>query len=154
MNYNATPHLSLVIAVYNEEECVEELYSTVSSVMRSLGKSYEILFVDDGSKDSTLELLKAKLNSDPFMKVIEFTRNFGQAAAFCAGFTYARGEIILTLDGDLQNDPADIPRILEKIYEGHMVVGGIRINRKDSVRKRIISFFVNRTNKILTGVTH
>ena len=152
MNSNATPELSVVIAVFNEAESVEQLYSTLSTVMRSLGRSYEILFVDDGSQDSTLEVLKSKLSSDPCVKIIELTTNFGQIAAFSAGFTYATGRIVITLDGDLQNDPTDIPKLLQKIDEGYMVVGGIRVKRQDSLARRVISFFVNNTQQALTGV--
>src|SRR5262249_15528244 len=116
--------ISVVIPLYNEEENVEELYQSIADVMAEMGKSYEILFVDDGSKDATLKRLLAVKRRDPHIKIIKFRRNFGQTAAMLAGFDYSRGRIVVSMDGDLQNDPQDIPRLLEKLEEGYDLVQG------------------------------
>ena len=125
--------LSVAVALYNEEESVPPLCEALDSVLSKLGKSYEILLVDDGSKDRTWETLKEQAAKYKGIKLIRFRRNFGQTAALAAGFDYAKGEIVVTMDGDLQNDPADIPAMLECMErEGADVVSGWRKDRKDS----------------------
>ena len=143
--------LSVVVPLYNEEENVEVLYQTIKTVMDNLGKKYEIIFIDDGSKDKTFEILKKIHDQDSLLKIIKFRGNFGQSAAMAAGFDAARGDIVIAMDGDLQNDPKDIPRLLEKLSEGYDVVSGWRKNRKD---KLIIRKFPSKiANKIICSVT-
>lgn len=127
--------LSVVIPVLDEEENVVKLYDALVSVLPKLGKSYEIIFVDDGSTDKTAEFL-TNLN-DPHLTVIQLRRRFGQTAAMSAGFDYAHGEIIITMDGDLQNDPNDISKLLEKMDEGYDIVSGWRKNRQDKFATRV-----------------
>ena len=136
------PYLSLVIPVHNEEENVRILYDEIRVALNHLKKPFEIIFVDDCSTDATFEILRTinRNNKENYyaIKIIRFTRNFGQTAAMQAGFDYAKGEIIVSLDGDLQNDPQDIPNLLAKIKEGYDVVCGWRKNRKDKTITRII----------------
>lgn len=146
-------NLSVIIPVYNEDGNVEPLYSVLSPVLRQLGRSYEIIFIDDGSKDGTFEALHKINESDPLCRVIKFRRNFGQTAALAAGFAHARGKYIITLDGDLQNDPNDIPMVLSKIEEGYDVVSGWRIQRKDKfLTRRLPSICANWLISRITGV--
>lgn len=144
MNEN-NPYLSIVVPLYNEEGNVAELHKRIHEAVRKIGRPFEIIFVDDGSKDKTLE--EAKTLSP--LKLITFRKNFGQTAAFDAGFKAAKGEIIITLDGDLQNDPADIPLLLEKMAEGYDVVSGWRFKRQDPWSKKIPSRIANLLRKIL-----
>lgn len=144
--------LSVVIPLYNEEENVRELYIKLSEVLRKLGKSYEIIFVDDGSQDGTLRILEEIQKSDPKVVVLSFRRNFGQTAAFAAGFDFARGDVVITMDGDLQNDPADIPRLLEAIEDADLV-SGWRKKRKDPFfSRRFPSIVANWLIGKVTGV--
>lgn len=146
-------NISVVIPIYNEEENITLLYDELSGVMSSLGCDYEILFVDDGSSDSTLSILKSIQAGDRNVVVVQFRKNFGQTAAMSAGFDYARGEIIITMDGDLQNDPHDIPRLIDKISEGFDVVTGWRYDRKDAfVSRRLPSIIANKIISWTTGV--
>lgn len=144
--------LSIVVPVYNEEESVEELYRAVTATCSELGRPYEMIVVDDGSKDDTYAVLKRLAAEDPRLKVIHFGRNFGQTAAMSAGFDYARGEVIMPLDGDLQNDPLDIPVLLEKLEEGYDVVSGWRVGRQDNLVRRIPSRAANWLIGRVTGV--
>lgn len=128
-------HLSIIIPVYNEEKNVAQLHQEIINTLSKTNKEFEIIVVNDGSNDNTLiELTKLKP-----IKIINFRKNFGQTAALDAGIKTAKGEIIITLDGDLQNNPADIPLLIQKIEEGYDVVSGWRWQRKDSLCKRIIS---------------
>lgn len=136
---------SVVIPVFNEEENLVSLHAELSGVMQSLDGDYEILFVDDGSSDGSFQVLEDLHNRDPHVRVIQFRRNFGQTAAFAAGFDYAAGELIITIDADGQNDPADIPRLLEKMQAGEFdVVTGWRVNRHESILRRALSKVANR----------
>src|SRR4029077_1466856 len=119
----STPYISVVIPVFNEQENLTVLYQSLTQVLKNLGKSYEIILVDDGSADRSLEMLKGLQQEDPHLTVIEFNRNFGQHAAVFAGFDQAHGEIVITLDADLQNPPEAIPVLVQKIEEGFDVVG-------------------------------
>lgn len=139
------PYLSLVVPLYNEEGNVRELHRRIFEAVQKIGRHFEIIFVDDGSSDKTLE--EARLLSP--LKLIVFRKNFGQTAAFDAGIKEARGEIIITLDGDLQNDPSDIPLLLEKIDEGYDVVSGWRHKRRDSLMKKVFSRGANLLRKVL-----
>ena len=145
--------ISIVIPVYNEEENVPILYERLKEVLESLPYDYEIVFVNDGSTDRTGEILEEIAKKDKKVKVIEFARNFGQTPAMVAGMDYATGDVIITMDGDLQNDPKDIPRLLEKIEEGYDVVSGWRKNRKDAaVSRKLPSKIANWLIGKLTGV--
>jgi glycosyltransferase involved in cell wall biosynthesis len=130
--------VSVVIPLLNEEDSLERLYSQLQPVLETLNKSYEIIFIDDGSSDGSYRVLKQLHEHDPHVRVIRFRRNFGQSAAFAAGFDFARGDVIITMDADLQNDPADIPRLLEKVNEGYDVVSGWRLHRQDKMMTRKI----------------
>jgi len=137
--------ISVVVPVYNEEGNVAELHKKIVNACKSLDKSWEVIFVDDGSTDKTVTICE-KLTP---LTLIEFRKNFGQTAAFDAGFKQSRGEIVITMDGDLQNDPADIPLLLDKMREGYDVVSGWRFDRKDSFSKRFFSRTADKLRKIL-----
>lgn len=130
------PELSVVIPLYNEVESIPELYRQLTEALTALGRSYEIIIVDDGSRDGSFEALAELHARDPRLKVIRFRRNFGQTAGFAAGFAHARGEWIVTMDADLQNDPADIAKLLAKAEEGYDVVSGWRYRRQDDLLTR------------------
>ncbi|MCC6503231.1 MAG: glycosyltransferase family 2 protein [Deltaproteobacteria bacterium] len=144
--------VSIVIPVYEEEESLPHLYKSIKDVMDPLKRKYEIVFVDDGSRDNTFKVLEAYQKKDPAVVVISFRRNFGQTAAMAAGFEYAQGDIIVTMDADLQNDPTDIPRLLEKM-KGHDVVSGWRKKRQDKfISRRLPSMIANGLISKVTGV--
>ena len=135
---------SVIIPVYNEEKNLLLLYEKLSAAMNALSGSHEIIFIDDGSNDSSRDIIKKLSLNDKSVKAIIFQKNFGQTAALTAGFKEALGEIIITLDADLQNDPLDIPRLAEKINQGYDVVCGWRQNRKDNLfLRKIPSWFAN-----------
>lgn len=145
--------VSVVIPLYNEEENIERLYVGLKKVLESLGQEYEIIAVDDGSTDGSFEALKALHLDDPALKVIRLRRNFGQSAAFSAGFDSARGAIIVTLDADLQFDPEDIPKLLNKMDEGYDIVSGWRVHRQESfLTRRLPSAVANWLISRITGV--
>lgn len=145
--------LSVVIPVYNEEENLPLLYRQVQEALSTLGRTYEVIIVDDGSSDSSFEVLARLHRQDPRLKVIRFRRNFGQTAAMAAGFAYASGEIVVSLDGDLQNDPADIPRLIARLEEGYDLVSGWRVNRQDPfLLRRLPSQIANRIISLTTKV--
>lgn len=138
------PELSLIIPVFNEAENLPELYGEINDSCAKLGKSYEIIFVDDGSWDESFPALKKIHNQDPKIKIIRLRKNFGQTAALTAGFDQARGDIIITLDADLQNDPNDFGCLIEKIEEGFDIVSGWRKKRKDRfLTRRLPSAIAN-----------
>ncbi len=145
--------LSIVIPIYNEKQSIDSLYKDLKSVLPKLGKSYEVILIDDGSMDGTYdELLKAHQKNKAY-KIIKFRRNFGQTAAMKAGFDYSKGEVVITLDADLQNDPADIPEMLDKLNDGYDIVSGWRKHRKDNTLIRNFpSAVANRIISTLTGV--
>ncbi len=145
--------VSVVIPVFNEEANVRPLYSQLKQTLDGLGKSYEIVFVDDGSTDGSLEVLRELCAEDGSVKVVRLRRNFGQTAAFSAGFDESSGDVVVTLDADLQNDPADIPLLLAKLEEGYDVVSGWRKNRKDPLlTRRFPSMVANSLISQVTGV--
>ena len=144
--------VSIVIPLYNEEESIPHLYGAIKEVMDGTGRAYEIIFVDDGSRDKSFALLSELQKSDKRVVVIGFRRNFGQTAAMAAGFDYAEGEVIVTMDADLQNDPKDIPKLLEASKE-YDVVSGWRKNRKDKfLSRRLPSVIANWLISFVTGV--
>ncbi len=145
--------VSVVIPVYNEEKNIPILYRELVDVLKKLPYDYEIIFIDDGSTDKTMEVLSDIASKDKKLKVISFARNFGQTPAMMAGMDAAKGDVIVTMDGDLQNDPSDIPKLLEKINEGYDVVSGWRKNRKDTfISRRLPSVIANWLIGKLTGV--
>jgi glycosyltransferase involved in cell wall biosynthesis len=149
----ARPYLSIVIPVFNEAANVAELHQQLTASLEPMGRPYEILVVDDGSTDGTLQRLVEIEGRDRRVRVLRLRRNFGQTAAFSAGFDHARGEIVVTSDGDLQNDPADIPRLVARLEEGGFdLVCGWRKERQDPLSKKVPSWFANRLISWATGV--
>ena len=147
------PDLSVVIPLYNEEPNVAELHRELTAALHAWGRSYELLFVDDGSRDGTFAALKALQAGDPRMRVIVLRRNFGQTAAFAAGFAHARGRMIATSDGDLQNDPRDLPMMVDLLDDGHDIVCGWRRKRRDPwLTRRVPSNLANWLISRTTGV--
>ena len=145
--------LSLVIPLLNEEKNVPELYPKLLEVLEPMGKKFEIIFVDDGSTDRTFEILSDLHAKDPRVKAISFTTNFGKSAGYSAGFDLAQGEVVITMDGDLQDDPADIPKMIAKIDEGYDLVVGWKTEGKDRVAgKSLPSFIFNRVSIRMTGL--
>ena len=128
--------VSVITPIYGEEDNIEPLFRALLPVLRGLGRDFEIIAVNDGSRDSSLQRLRAASTNIPELRVISFRRNYGQTAAIMAGIDYASGEFIITIDADLQNDPEDIPALLAKLDEGFDVVSGWRQVRKDHVLRR------------------
>jgi glycosyltransferase involved in cell wall biosynthesis len=148
-----TPELSIVIPVHNESPNIKGLYEELTDVLQRSGRTYEVLVVDDGSTDDTFDQLARFQAHDPHLRVIRFRRNFGQTAAFAAGFAYARGRFVVTMDGDRQNDPADIPRMVARAEQGVDIVAGWRKDRKDTfITRRIPSMVANKLISWATGV--
>ncbi len=144
---------SIVVPLHNEEENVTDLYARLKAVMEANGESFEMVFVDDGSSDSTFHLLREIAAIDSRITVVKLRRNFGQTAGLAAGFDHARGEYIIAMDGDLQHDPADIPVFLEKVKEGYDIVSGWRKNRVDNFwLRRVPSRCANWLMAKLSGV--
>ena len=147
------PYLSVVLPVYNEEESLQLQYKAVLDAVKKLGRTYEIIFVNDGSIDKSAELLQEIAKKDKNVKIILFRRNFGQTAAMAAGIDYSKGEVIVFMDSDLQNEPEDIVRLLEKIDEGYDVVSGWRNQRQDKwISRKLPSKIANRLISKVTGV--
>ncbi len=145
--------LSVVIPIYNEEKNIAPLYEELQGVLHSLPYDHEIVFVDDGSQDRSLELLETIQQGDSKVVLVSFRRNFGQTAAMSAGFHYASGDIIATLDGDMQNDPHDLPMFLKKMEEGYDLVSGWRHKRQDPfLNRRLPSIIANKIISTVTGV--
>jgi len=137
--------LSIVIPVYNEEENIEPLVSELTTVLSRLQQTYEIVIVDDGSRDGTFAKLRVLLAQRPELTIMRLKRNFGQTAAVAAGLAHASGEVVILMDGDAQNDPADIPAMLAKLAEGNDLVAGWRFNRQDPfLNRRLPSMIANR----------
>ena len=147
------PDISVVIPILNEAPNLEALHQEFTAVLGAIGRPYELILVDDGSSDGTFEILTRLHAADARVRVIQFRRNFGQTAAFAAGFAAARGALIVTADADLQNDPRDIPRMLEAIDQGADIVCGWRRERKDPfLTRRLPSVVANRLISLVTGV--
>jgi glycosyltransferase involved in cell wall biosynthesis len=144
--------VSVVIPVFNEAENVADLYRELTASLEGMGRPYEVIVVDDGSTDGTAEALHALSGVDRRFRTLRLRRNFGQTAAFSAGFDHAKGAVVVTSDGDLQNDPADIPRLVAKLDEGFDMVCGWRRSRHDPYSKRIPSWWANRLISWATGV--
>src|SRR5512142_1932507 len=145
--------LSIVIPLFNEEPNVRPLLDELFGVLRALGRGHEVICVDDGSRDRTFAILSEIAREQPTLRVIRFRRNFGQTAAMSAGMEAARGEVVIPMDGDMQNDPADIPRLLEELARGHDVVSGWRRNRQDrEFGRKLPSRIANRLISKVSGV--
>ena len=148
----SSPYLSIVVPVFNEEENLPDLLPRLAAALGAIGKSYEVVLVNDGSRDRSLPLLREASARDPHLVVVDFNRNYGQHSAVFAGFEEARGEIIVTIDADLQNPPEEIGKLVAKMEEGYDVVGSVRIKRQDSLFRRLASRLVNRVTSMATGV--
>jgi glycosyltransferase involved in cell wall biosynthesis len=145
--------LSIVVPVYNEEENIADLISAITAAMHGYTDSYEIVLIDDGSTDNSFVRLKGLAQRDPHLRLIRFGINYGQTAALAAGFHHAKGKVIITMDADLQNDPTDIPLLMEKIQEGYDVVSGWRKERHDHFfSRRLPSVAANRLISYITGL--
>lgn len=147
----AKPELSVVIPVYNEEDNIELLYEKLLLALTACGRTWEVIFIDDGSSDSSFEELQKLVNLDHRAKVVKFVKNFGQTAALAAGIDHARGQVIIPMDADLQNDPEDIQRLLDKMDEGYDVVSGWRKDRKDAFASRLLPSWI--ANKIISIIS-
>jgi undecaprenyl-phosphate 4-deoxy-4-formamido-L-arabinose transferase len=146
------PALSVVIPVFNEVASLADLHLRLSRTLKDVHRPWEVIFVDDGSTDGSADVLRALHAQDPAVRVVRFNRNYGQHAAVFAGMERARGEIVITLDADLQNPPEEIPRLLAGLDEGHDVVGGARVSRHDPWFRRAASRAVNRATSAMVGV--
>ncbi|MEZ4717354.1 MAG: glycosyltransferase family 2 protein [Caldilineaceae bacterium] len=143
--------LSIVIPLYNEEESIPSLYTRLTAALDDYGRPFEAIIIDDGSSDRSFELLAEIARKDTRYKIIRLRRNFGQTAAFSAGFDAARGDVIITMDADLQNDPADIPLLMSKIEEGYDIVSGWRKDRQDRFLDRKLPSMI--ANRMISNVT-
>lgn len=144
---------SIVIPVYDEEQSLPLLYEQLTTQLQKLGQSYEIIFIDDGSRDNSFKVIEELHQQDAAVKAIRFRRNFGKTPALMAGFQRCRGDIIFTMDADLQDDPAEIPAFLEKLNEGYDLVSGWKFPRHDPLSKTLPSKVFNKTVALTTGVT-
>src|SRR6266705_2341811 len=147
------PEISIFLPVFNEEPNVRPLHAKLDDALQKLGRSAQIIYVDDGSTDGSLNVLRQLARADPRVRVVALRRNYGQTAAMAAGIDAARGEVLIPMDADLQNDPADIVRLLEKLDEGYDVVSGWRRNRQDRLfTRKIPSMIANRLISWIGGV--
>ena len=152
MSAGTSPALSIVIPVFNEAQSLVALHERLTRTLATIGRPYEIIFVDDGSRDASFTVLRALYEADEHVRVVRFRRNFGKTPALVAGFQKAHGEIVFTMDGDLQDDPTEIPAFLEKLAEGYDLVSGWKYPRHDPITKTLPSFFFNRMVRWTTGV--
>src|SRR5665213_191636 len=148
----ADPYLSLVIPAYNEQETIQELLRRVGAALSNIGKPFEVVIIDDGSTDNTPKLLSEAMPNCPWLRVLRMQRNAGQSAAFDAGFKAARGQVIATIDADLQNDPEEIPRLLTML-DGFDMINGWRRDRKDTPMRRMQSRIANRIRNWISQET-
>jgi undecaprenyl-phosphate 4-deoxy-4-formamido-L-arabinose transferase len=146
------PYVSVLVPVLNEEESLPELQKRLQATLNGIGKPYEIIYINDGSTDTTEVLLERFHADDKRVKVIEFNRNYGQHMALFSGFEFAKGEIVITIDADLQNPPEEIPKLVDKAEEGFEVVATYRKQRKDSLFRKLPSYIVNKITAKLVGV--
>src|SRR6201988_1226047 len=153
MRSDSPIQFSIVVRFFNEQENIPPLYMKLTEVMDGIGEPYELVFVDDGSKDNTFKVLSDIYEHDRRMNIVRLRRNFGQTAALKAGFDFARGEVVISMDGDLQHDPEEIPRFLEKIEEGYDLVSGWRAHRNDHwLMRRVPSRAANWMMAKLSGI--
>jgi glycosyltransferase involved in cell wall biosynthesis len=154
MNANQTPSLSVIIPLLNEADNLAALYERLAASLAGVGRAYEIIFVDDGSSDASPGILEDLFQRDAaHVRVLQFRRNFGKTAALSAGFAHARGQVVITLDADLQDDPAEIPAMLAKLDEGYDLVAAWRYNRQDPLDKTLPSRFFNLVVSRSTGLS-
>ncbi len=144
--------VSIVVPVFNEAPSLVDLHHRLARTMKDVGRTYEIVFVDDGSRDGSADVMRGLRAEDPAVRIVRFNRNYGQHAAVLAGMERARGDVVVTLDADLQNPPEDIPRLLAAIDDGADVAGGRRATRHDPSPRRLASWAVNRVTSIVVGV--
>jgi glycosyltransferase involved in cell wall biosynthesis len=144
--------ISVVVPLLNEEHTLETLYQEIASALEPLGREFEVVFVDDGSTDASLSVLSRMHDELPSVVVVHLRRNFGKAAALQAGFLEARGDVVVTIDADLQDDPAEIPKLLAKLDEGFDLVSGWKTRRNDPFTRRVFSRAFNRTTGIISGM--
>lgn len=147
-----TTDLSVIIPVLNERDSLPELYQRLTEILKEINREYEIIFVDDGGSDGSVELCRSLVESDARVTLVELRRNFGKATALQAGFQVAKGAIIITMDADLQDDPVEIPRFLEALEEGVDLVSGWKQNRQDPLTKTVPSKLFNFATSVLTGI--
>lgn len=153
MTPSSSLRISVVVPLYNEEESIAELYRQLTEALEAYGEPYEVIVIDDGSSDGSFEKLSRIHERDKRWRIVRFRRNFGQTAGFAAGFDLAQGDVVFTIDADLQNDPADIPLLMAKIDEGYDIVSGWRVDRKDTfLSRRLPSIIANRMISRTTGV--
>ena len=152
MSAEARPALSVVVPVFNESESLGDLHHRLTQTLKELGRPHEIIFVDDGSGDGSADVLRALHAQDRAVRVVRFNRNYGQHAAVFAGMERARGDVVVTLDADLQNPPEEIGRLLAALGDGVDVVGGRRVSRHDPWLRRLASWAVNRVTSAVVGV--
>ncbi len=143
--------ISVVVPLYNEEESIPLLYEKLTTSLNEYGRPYEIIIVDDGSTDTSFTLLRNLAREDELLRIIRFRRNFGQTAAFSAGFDHARGDVVITIDADLQNDPYDIPKLMERVDAGYDIVSGWRKDRQDRFLDRKLPSII--ANRLISNVT-
>jgi undecaprenyl-phosphate 4-deoxy-4-formamido-L-arabinose transferase len=146
------PYITILVPVFNEQECLPELQQRLSVVMDSLDKFYEIIYINDGSRDASQQILEDFRKQDERVKIIEFNRNYGQHMALFAGLDASKGDIVITIDADLQNPPEEIPKLVAKMEEGYEVVGTYRKDRQDSLFRKVPSLIVNKITSRLLGV--
>lgn len=145
--------LSVVIPCYNEEESLPELFDKLETITRALGMEYEYIFVDDGSTDRTIVVLRELQTRSKNVSIISFRRNYGKSAALNVGFAAVEGDIVVTMDADLQDDPAEIPQLLARIADGADLVSGWKVDRKDPITKTLPSRLFNRVTSLVTGIS-
>jgi len=144
--------ISIIIPVFDEQGSLRELHSKLTRVLGGMGRSYELIFVDDGSRDASLDILSEIFETDPASRILSFRTNYGKSAALSVGFDEARGDIIVTIDADLQDDPEEIPRLVGKIDEGYDLVSGWKQKRRDPITKTVPSKVFNTVTKWVTGL--
>ncbi len=152
MQNNYKIDYSVIVPLLNEEESLTELYSRITEVLSKLSQNYEIIFVDDGSTDKSYNILQSIKSKDDKVRIFQFQKNYGKSAALSLGFSEARGEIIITIDADLQDDPKEIPLLVSKLNEGYDVISGWKKQRKDPLSKIIPSKIFNLVTSLLTGI--
>lgn len=146
-------YLSVIVPIYNEVENIPELHAQLQSSLQAVGRSHEVIYIDDGSRDGSFDALAKAVYGDPNSRIIQFRRNFGQTAAISAGISQSRGEVVMMMDGDLQNDPGDIPLFLDQLEAGHDVVSGWRKDRRDAyLSRKLPSRLANWLISRVTGV--
>jgi len=149
---NEKGFVSVVVPLYNERESLEELYERLVSTLSGEGFEFELIFIDDGSTDGSLDILRSLRERDHRVKIISFMRNYGKSAALSEGFRVAKGDYVITIDADLQDNPEEIPSLIDKLREGYDLVSGWKVHRKDPITKTLPSRIFNLVTSIVTGI--